>query len=180
MVFRGPPTLTPNAECLAIMQANQQNSPLLRLPAELRQMVYNYALDTNSAASPGTLCRASRQLFAETSEDYFKQNFIVQYLQTHHYEDLEELERHIKHLGPDQRGGFRELILNNKVLLQLRQLKEDECLLSHFPNLHCISLRSQVGVAEDMLDYARQWSEFLRPRLGSSVCYRLQFKWNPI
>ncbi|KAH6095465.1 hypothetical protein HBI65_111500 [Parastagonospora nodorum] len=170
MVFRGPPTLTPNAECLAIMQANQQNSPLLRLPAELRQMVYNYALDTNSAASPGTLCRASRQLFAETSEDYFKQNFI----------DLEELERHIKHLGPDQRGGFRELILNNKVLLQLRQLKEDECLLSHFPNLHCISLRSQVGVAEDMLDYARQWSEFLRPRLGSSVCYRLQFKWNPI
>jgi hypothetical protein len=60
---KGPPSLTPNPCCLAMCvisnlfgtpliktsaQLNQQHSPILRLPAELRNKIYDYAMDTNT------------------------------------------------------------------------------------------------------------------------------------
>ena len=64
------------------MERNQQNSPLLRLPTELRFMIYEFALDIGAAHVKLThddypdwdrtnLCYASRQLWADVSRDYY-------------------------------------------------------------------------------------------------------------
>ncbi|KAH6879058.1 hypothetical protein BKA58DRAFT_453270 [Alternaria rosae] len=74
--FKGPPTLVLNASCLAIAQLNQYHSPLLRLPAELRNKIFDLALEISAKSwqhKPDIhwdrlhLSRTSRQIFAETA-----------------------------------------------------------------------------------------------------------------
>lgn len=167
------------------MQANQQNSPLLRLPAELRQMVYKFALDINSVTAPRVnlrnddlerspidFCRASRQLFAETSKDYSDQRFIIYFMQTHVYGDVAELERHITNLGHDQPQVFRQVMFNGTAMVQLWRRMDDSCPLLHFSNLRMILPKLQARDA-DMRNI--EWIQFyslvgfVRRRLGRPV-----------
>jgi hypothetical protein len=181
-----------NTDKLNSMQVNQQNSPLLRLPAELRQMVYNFALDINSGATPLTLpngtnhltikvshndyfrwsrwsfCRTSRQLFAETSKDYFEQKFIVAFLQKHVYGELEELERNIESLSLDQRRAFNKIRLDRNAPLQLSRKLNDACPLLQFSNLRVLSVRWN----QERYFLGRDLRVFLRWKLGHNVlCY---------
>ncbi|KAH7379334.1 hypothetical protein DE146DRAFT_761523 [Phaeosphaeria sp. MPI-PUGE-AT-0046c] len=47
MVAKGPPKLVPSAHSLAIARLNQEQSPLLGLPAELRTRIYEVVTDTD-------------------------------------------------------------------------------------------------------------------------------------
>jgi len=182
-----------NTDKLNSMQINQRKSPLLRLPAELRQMIYNFALDINSGATTLTLANgtihlnisvshndyfwwsrwslslASRQLFAETSKDYFEQKFIVDYLQNHTYEELEELEHDVESLSHDQHRAFNEIRLGGNALFQILYRLDDACPLLHFSNLRVLSMRWDRDHWLTRRFLSGQLEVFLRRKLGHNV-----------
>lgn len=65
-------------------QSNQLASPLLRLPAELRNRIYDLALDLHTSDLHEdhvtwerlSLAQSSRQLFAETAPQYFEKKML--------------------------------------------------------------------------------------------------------
>ncbi|KAF2831297.1 hypothetical protein CC86DRAFT_401838 [Ophiobolus disseminans] len=77
---KGFPNLIPNEQSLAIAHRSQQHSPLLRLPAELRNRIYTIAIELDISLYFHTevldwdrlhLYRTCRQIYAETAPQYF-------------------------------------------------------------------------------------------------------------
>ncbi|KAH5281836.1 hypothetical protein HBI71_004790 [Parastagonospora nodorum] len=75
-----PVKLTANVESLSIVQSNQTNFPLLRLPAELRNLIYTFTLDLDIGVhhnasykerDPLDFARTSHQIYVETAQTYF-------------------------------------------------------------------------------------------------------------
>ncbi|KAF2831298.1 hypothetical protein CC86DRAFT_401839 [Ophiobolus disseminans] len=79
-IVKGPPNLLPSAKELDTALRNQTELPVLRLPPEIRNYIYDFALDLKSDQlhhdnhhdwNRFNLSYMCRQLYAETAELYF-------------------------------------------------------------------------------------------------------------
>ncbi|KAI4685519.1 uncharacterized protein J4E84_006247 [Alternaria hordeiaustralica] len=116
--FKGPPTLIANASCLEIAQRNQRQSPLLRLPAEIRNKIFDLAQELSARSWKHDshfywdrleLSRASRQIFAETAHAYFAIHIYPVARFIHREFDLSDLSKLRKRCTPLQLRLIRHI-----------------------------------------------------------------------
>ncbi|KAH6051721.1 hypothetical protein HBI54_037060 [Parastagonospora nodorum] len=130
-VVKGPPALTPNTQSLAIARRNQQSSRLLRLPPELRNRIYELAMETHNPALHTTdlawerlsLSRTCHQIFAETAMRYHVVKLLPIANMVHHMCHLHRDLHVVKLLAPSQRRAIRAFEVgweHAAVLLQTR------------------------------------------------------------
>jgi hypothetical protein len=97
---------------------NQTTSPLLRLPPEIRNRIYDFTLDLKSGRIQHDdhydwdrleLSRTCRQIYAETAADYFDLKILPLHLCEIVIPNIRELEATIEKFAPTQKGAITKV-----------------------------------------------------------------------
>ena len=120
------------------------------MPSEIRNRIYEFALDLQSKQlhhhdkydwNRLNVARASRQLFAETADNYFRSKILPFYEKRVCFWDLEAMQRIIAELTQSQRRAIREVMVDEYTVRYWHASDREPCALRDLPHLLDVQFR---------------------------------------